>query len=272
MQEETSKFSIINTLLHKNNNKETQYNIILSIFLEIGYENKISKRNLEKQYALSYSLKDINLIELLHTKLSNLSSNEEIKKCFIENVNLLPGDLQRNIRSFYDMYKKYGLKKEGTGQNIKYYWQYITDEEYNKLLGIKLIHRNIFRTDNDRKKFIDEKDRKCEICGSKERLAIDHWRAFSVYKIDSENIAVLLCEKCNNIHHNYDASKIIKHNKDNIKYIKKWIIIEKRIRELGYMPNKEDIELQNNIIDEVNIYLITNGISSFTELMDMKII
>ena len=72
------------------------------------------------------------------------------------------------------------------------------------------------------------------------RLVVDHWRAHSIYNIDSENIAVLLCEKCNNIHHNKDASQIALKYKSDMRIVTNWRNKELEIRSKGYMPNNAD--------------------------------
>jgi hypothetical protein len=147
----------------------------------------------------------------------------------------------------------------------------MSNDEYNHIKGIVIPDRNIFKDNVTKQAFLDAHNNQCEICEGKTRLAVDHWRAYSVYGIDSEKIAVLLCETCNNIHHNYDASRIIKKHKHNIQFIKNWIKIETRIRENGFMPNSTDAVDQNKAIDQVNFEFVAATGSPFQELLDMKI-
>ena len=116
------------------------------------------------------------------------------------------------------------------------------------------------KTDSEIDTFFKEKKNKCEMCGTCKtdneilRMAIDHWRAYSTYNIDDPKIAVLLCEKCNNIHHNYDASKIALKYKYNILIVKNWIKKENEIRNNGYMPNEDDIKTQRQNIQSLTDY------------------
>lgn len=86
-------------------------------------------------------------------------------------------------------------------------------------------------------------------------MAIDHWRAHSTYNIDDPDIAVLLCERCNNIHSNRDASNIMKHYISDIDIIDNWIKKELDIRSKGFKPNSEDENEQHtNIKHVINKY------------------
>jgi hypothetical protein len=231
----------------------------------------------------------------------------------------LPGDLQRQVRTFYDKFNKYGLQRieldkkvkeksiplskeqlqlllaakglstvgkkqelvqrlkadgnqakaeneendqnveddeedEEKQENVTYIWRPISEDEYNWINGQPKVPRNIFATEADRDAFLNKYDKKCEICGDTNRLAVDHWRAHSVYGIDTSDIAVLLCETCNNIHHNVDASKIMIKKQSDLKCVKNWINIEKRVREKGFMPNPADQLAQNQHIQQVLDY------------------
>lgn len=222
--------------------KDTQIYILAQIFTE--NQNKvITKREIEKQLALRWSLRDID-------DDAKLTKDEIISKA--RNV---PGDIQRNLRLFYNKFSKYGLekieKKKSSNKELSYIWKPINMDKVENIIHPEA--RNIFKNNSDINKFLDSKNHTCEICGACKsdnntlRLAIDHWRAYSIYNIDNPNIAVLLCEKCNNIHHNHDASKIIVKYKENISIIKKWVKKEKEIRSTGYMPNDNDIEIQKKI-------------------------
>lgn len=252
-------FDIIK-FLESNTTSKTDKSL-LNIFKKIGYQITIPKRTLEKKHGLYISFSHIQYP-------ITISSFDELE----ELADNLPGDLQRDIRTFYDKYNKYGLKKQGKNKNMKFYWENISLENYLVIIGETIPDRNIFKRQSDKMQFMISKNSQCEICGDTTRLAIDHWRAYSKYNIDSTEIAVLLCEKCNNIHHNYDASKLIVHYKDNVRYINNWMNIEKRIREKGYLPNEEDIITQNKNIKLVFNYLKDDIMGvEFKELLEMKI-
>lgn len=227
--DENEKYSLI-----KNTKKGTQKRTIAEIF-----DNRkgiwIPKREIEKIFGLKTALKDVDL--------STINNMDDLLK----QAKKLPGDVQRQIRTFYYKFCKYGLKREGNGKKLKYKWEPVNKYED----FVKDCPRDLFKTKRDRYKFCESKKFKCEVCGNGgdgERMAIDHWRAHSIYKIDDKKIAVHLCEKCNNIHHNHDAVKIAKKNYDNQKIIKKWINIELRIRKNGYLPNDNDKKQQLSCI------------------------
>jgi hypothetical protein len=251
-------FNIISTLYNASR-AGTQDQIILNIFKKREYGTKIAKRLIEKEFGLTLALQNVDI--------ANITCLEDI----LAQAENLPGDLQRQLRTFHDKYHKYGLDREGTGDNIRYFWNDISRDEYDYNRGVVVAARNIFKDNTTKQAFIDAHNNQCEICEGKTRLAVDHWRAHSVYGVDSPQIAVLLCETCNNIHHNYDASRIIKKHKHNIQYIKNWIKIEKRIRDNGFMPTNSDADDQNKAIDQVNFEFAANTGAPFQELLDMKI-
>lgn len=251
-------FDIIK-VLESNTTSKTDKSL-LSIFNKNGYEKTIPKRTLEKKHGLYISFSHIQYP-------ITICSFDELE----ELADNLPGDLQRDIRTFYDKYNKYGLKKQGKNKNMKYYWENISLENYLVIIGETIPDRNIFKRQSDKMQFMISKNSQCEICEDTEMLCVDHWRAYSVYKIDSPNIAVLLCGKCNNIHHNLDASKLIKNYKDNLSRIKNWINIEKKIRKKGYLPNESDIISQNTNIQFVFNHLKNIMGFEFKELLEMKI-
>ena len=224
----------------------TQLRTIAVIF-ENNISNPISKRDIEKEYTA----------RTMATKITfpvTFTSMEEL----VATLDYAPGDVQRQLRTFHDKFKRYGLVREGEGETIKYIWTPKKKSDLDTIIRPAL--RNIFKSDLERDAFVQSKEDKCELCGissKEERLAVDHWRAHSVYNVDEQGIAVLLCETCNNIHHNYDASKCIVNNKNNIKYIKNWIKVEKRVREMGYLPNEEDLKTQGENIQTVIEYYET---------------
>ena len=257
----TTAFSVIDRLSAETR-KDTQNSILLDIFKRHGYDVPIPKRQLEKELGFAIAFKGAQFGEGIVIR--NL---QDIMALATE----LPGDLQRSLRTFHDKFVSYGLERDGEGENIRYQWRSITEEYFNWNRGVPRVPRNIFATDAERDAFVEQRNRKCEVCGFNTRLAVDHWRAHSVYRIDTPNIAVLLCEVCNNIHHNFDASKILAKKKQDTQCVKNWISIEKRIRDAGYLPNEDDISTQNQIIDEVVDYYQTTLGYSFADLDLMKL-
>ena len=254
--------SILKTLL-----RDTQPKILLEIFLNKPFGTHISKRDLETEFSIRVMYPKS---EELGKLLTNSSSHEERISVLFNYATHIPGDVQRTLRTFSDTYQDYGLKKSGDGATLSYYWENITHEQFKRLRGEVLVPRNIFKTTKDNDDFKKKKNNKCEICESSKRVAVDHWRAYSTYKIDNESIAVLLCEDCNNIHHNFDASKLLKHKMRDCLCINNWIAIETRIREAGYVPNEEDKKTQINMINEVHEFWLANKIQINEKLLAMK--
>lgn len=243
MADDNKKFNLL-----ENCKKKTQKYILAEIFTK-NQEKWITKREVEKQMVLNWCLREIDD----NTK---LTKNE-----IIDSATYVPGDIQRDLRLFFEKFEKYGMEKKekdkSSNTELSYKWTPISMHRLKTLVHPEA--RNIFKTDADINKFLTSKKHKCEMCGACKsdnqtlRLAVDHWRAHSKYNIDNSDIAVLLCEQCNNIHHNYDASKIAVKYKDNISIVKNWVKKEKDIRSYGFMPNKDDIEIQRinkQIIDE----------------------
>ena len=225
------KYSLI-----ENTKSNSQLRLIAEFF-EKNIGKDISKRELEKLYGLKVSCSTIDF--------RNINSIDDLIKASKN----LPGDLQRNIRTFYDKFEKYGLTKKGKGKTLKYSWNPVNaNEDF-----VKKCPRNLFKNIEERFDFCQSKNNKCELCEkSCDRMAIDHWRAHSVYKIDNIDIAVLLCEQCNNIHHNFDAVKVAKKHNRDINIIKNWVKIESRIQTAGYEPNENDKKEQLKTIQYIN--------------------
>lgn len=222
----------------------TQSRLIAEIFNNQPHVG-ISKREVERQFAIRHMSKNIKYPIVINCIQDLLD--------ILENA---PGDLQRTLRTFFEKFSKYGLHKQGDGDDIVYTFNPIPKSECEAIVRPAL--RNIFKNKLERDGFIQSKGGKCQLCLSTERLAIDHWRAHSVYNIDDPKIAILLCEKCNNTHHNFDASHCIKKNKDLLSYLRNWIKIEKEIRGCGFQPNEVDLNTQRESMVYVNNYYCQN--------------
>lgn len=224
----------------------TQLRLIAEIFNNQPHV-PIPKREVERQFAIRYMISN------------NKRPYPIVVNCLQDLLDILgnaPGDLQRQLRTFFEKFSKYGLHKQGDGDDIVYTFNPIPKSECEAIVRPAL--RNIFKNKLERDGFIQSKGGKCQLCGSTERLAIDHWRAHSVYNIDDPKIAILLCEKCNNTHHNFDASHCIKKNKDLMSYLRNWIKIEKEIRGYGFQPNEVDLNTQRESMVYVNNHYCQN--------------
>ena len=240
MTEESDKYNLDKEIRHG-----TQKYYIMKILEECQGEY-ISKRELEREFSFRWAFREINDDEKL-TKFE-----------FIKKACNIPGDVQKRIRDTYKEMKKYGMECIGDRETLKYRWNPIKREQLEDI--IHPCARNLLKTDKEIKDFYKLKKNKCEMCGASKtdeqtrRMAIDHFRAHSKYNIDNKCIGVLLCEKCNNIHHNYDACKIALTYKDNLKIVKNWVKKEKEMRDKGFLPNEEDLALQKKVISEIIEY------------------
>ena len=226
----------------------SQNHIIATIF-EKNPDTPLGKRYIEREYALQFAFKDVT-----DEQIASISS----KKDLFAIASDIPGDVQRVLRNFFDKYNRYGIVRNGERGSLTYIY---TPKTVAEMEPDMRVNRNIFRNEDDKKKFIKIRKNACEVCGKHAtRMAIDHWRAHSVYNIDDVKIAVLLCEKCNNIHHNRDASHLISTYSNDITVVKNWIKIEKRIRENGFHPNENDKEDQKMNIQAVKETWQSDGI------------
>lgn len=237
------KFNLIDEI-----REGTQDYTIAEIFTE-NRNKPISKGNLETLFALRWAFRGVSPEKKCTIK-------EVINAAqYIPGVQYIPGDVQRIVRLFYNKFNKYGLEKieksESSDGEIYYKWNPIDVDELKDIIHPEA--RNIFKTESEIETFYNSKEYKCEMCGKCKRdcktlrMAVDHWRAHSTYNIDSPKIAVLMCEKCNNIHHNFDASKIAKKHKDNLQIVKNWVKKEKEIRSAGFPPNEDDLKTQLDV-------------------------
>jgi len=227
----------------------SQNHIIATIF-EKNPNTPLGKRYIEREYALQVAFKDVT-----DEQIASISSKRDL----LAIANDIPGDVQRVLRCFFDNYKQYGIVRNGERADTTYTYTPTTIAHMEPNMRV---NRNIFRNEDDKQEFIRSRKNACEVCGKHAtRMAIDHWRAHSVYNIDDVKIAVLLCEKCNNIHHNRDASHLISTYSNDNTVVKNWIKIEKRICENGFHPNETDKEDQKMNIQAVKEKWQSDGIT-----------
>ena len=177
--------------------KPTQIQLIKDIIL--NNPNKVlSKRRIEKVYSLTWATKN-----LTDNDIERISTKEEL----IEICDNIPGDVQRQLRTAYDDLKTKGYYIRKVNKD-----EYLYEPEKNtNVVHIKDV-RNIFSESNEKKVFIESHNSKCEICDSEHSFDnpfnIDHWRPHAVYNTSAKENAVLLCQNCNQLHHDL---KILSH-------------------------------------------------------------
>lgn len=230
--------------------RDGSQNYIIATIFEKNPNTPLGKRYIEREYALRVAFKDVT-----DEQIASISSKRDL----LAIANDIPGDVQRVLRCFFDNYKQYGIVRNGERATTTYTY---TPKTIAEMEPDMRVNRNIFRNDNDKNEFIKSRKNACEVCGKHSAsMAIDHWRAHSVYNIDNVGIAVLLCGTCNNVHHNRDASHLISKYSNDITVVKNWIKIERRIRENGFRPNENDREDQKINIQAVKDQWRSNGMT-----------
>lgn len=216
---------------------------------------------------------------------NNLSSDlRELTKLDTMQVSyLIPGDVQRALRKFTDIYLESGMIKEYHWKDLKdnelyknEFYENLTDIE-KKNLGWKsntpfykydpeIIYIN---PDYEPRKFksdtienvTQKNDRKCECCKiltndniAEENPCGDHWRSWDRYRnirnITTEGNCVLLCQKCNNIKSNRSGIHLVRKERCTLEV---WQEIEDRITENGFPPNDEETSEIEEIRNQLDI-------------------
>jgi len=103
-QEQTTKYNLLEQC------RENSQRYIIATIFEENKGNWIKKREIETQYLLLWSLRDID---------DNIKLT---KKELIERATYVPGDLQRDLRLFHDKFSKYGLEKKKIEGELVYRW------------------------------------------------------------------------------------------------------------------------------------------------------
>lgn len=216
--------------IRNDHNEGTQQRIIANIFWEKPY-CEITSREVQTLYGLR------------HLEAQTGITNPTISEILAAGA-VLPGDLQRNMRSFYKAHKNHGLteKNNESKRNMTYIFK-------PKL--ISEITPEVKDCRNYSKKVSDELMKKhngcCEFCGIKKiRMAIDHWRPYDHTGVTDVRGAVLLCEQCNNIKSSRSAIHLV-HPKHYPQWYSRYVAIEKRITEAGFPPSNEE-QKENNCV------------------------
>ena len=209
----------------------TQARIIAEIFWERQGE-EISSRELQTQYGLRYleaqtGIANPTILEILGTGA------------------ILPGDLQRQVRTFYKTHRNNGLieKNPESKRNMIYIFKpklisEITPQVRDTRCYSREVSDNLMRKHNGC----------CEFCHKRSlRMAIDHWRPYDNTGVTDPRGAVLLCEQCNNIKSSRSAIHLV-HPTHHPEWYSRYAAIEKRITDAGFPPSPlEQQEIQNTM-------------------------
>ena len=242
--------------------KITQISLIMEYILS-NPNRVLSKREIEKNYTLTWCMKD-----LTDEQIKCVSSKEELIK-ICGNV---PGDVQRQLRTAVKTLRKKGffINKHNESKN-----EYLYEPEKNTNIEAIVDHRDIFYDADEKEAFIKSHNSMCELCGSihsfDNPFNIDHWRPHAVYNTSAKENAVLLCQNCNQLHHDHDGIVLIR-KLDSIcgaERIMNWIRIETRIRQFGLHANDNHIKDQEIVINklykdlnerDINIFNLYKGL------------
>ena len=210
--------------IRKDHKEGSQGRIIADIFWERQGE-EITSRELQTQYGLRHLEKQTGVAH---------PTNSEIVAAHA----VLPGDLQRQVRTFWKQHGNiHGLieKNSENKRNMTYIFKpklisEITPEVKDCRCYSKAVSDNLMKKYKGR----------CEFCNKKSlRMAIDHWRPYDNTGITDARGAVLLCETCNNIKSSRSAIHLVdpKHHPE---WYSRYATIEKRVTDAGFPPSKKE--------------------------------
>ncbi len=213
----------------RNKHKEgTQGRIIADIFWERQGE-EITSRQLQTQYGLRWLA--------MQTGVANPTISEILAADAI-----LPGDLQRQVRTFWKTHENHGLteKDPENKRNMTYIFNpKLISEITPEVKDCRCYSKEV--SDN----LMEKHKGCCEFCSEKSlRMAIDHWRPYDNTGVTDARGAVLLCERCNNIKSSRSAIHLVTPNKHYPQWFSRSAAIEKRVTDAGFPPsNKEQKEI-----------------------------
>ncbi|SVE04226.1 uncharacterized protein METZ01_LOCUS457080, partial [marine metagenome] len=153
-------------------NKKTQVHIIADIF-EKNPNQEIPSTDLNNEYSLRHLLN-----QCIKKGMDDNSINEFNKIINFITINKisLPGDVQRQPRTFLSTHKNHGLERFKNKNKVFFKYTPILlnnikdDEMAARTFSNKLMLENCDKCDN-----------KCEMCMTEDKLYGDHWRPHSVY-------------------------------------------------------------------------------------------
>jgi hypothetical protein len=204
---------------------------------------KVFERNPNKEMTGQY----VNTwYSLLHMRTQYLSKHPNVPnptvKDLLENVDDVkaPGDVQRQLRTFYEKHQQHGIKQRKIKRSPIYKYDPTIMHGNMKYpprcFSIKIKEALKSKTHN-----------KCEICGDMGEVA-DHWRPWSKNKdnpnITTEGNAVWLCEKCNLIKKDHPSIRLVERKRCTYS---KWTEINNRITKNGFPANDEETRIVNEI-------------------------
>lgn len=135
----------------------TQYRYIAEIFSSnIG--QSVSSREVNTAWTFNYCFSQTNK-PFNKEDWKNISSyddiNNALQKTFLDNDVSLPGDIQRQLRTFNDKFGDYGLLCDQRGKTPIYTWEPKSMEELDKI--VPPAARNIFKTKKESDAFVNKK-------------------------------------------------------------------------------------------------------------------
>jgi len=232
--------------LRKYHRPGTQLHSIATI-LEDRPNEWISASNINTMYALRWILKQLldkglstDIVELTTLNITDLDIS-------------LPGDVQRQLRSFHDAHGHHGVEQKFIGPSPYYKYDpsiiHSIDDAETRFMG-----------GNDIQEVRDRTNSVCECCGiptdddiPRIKACGDHWRSWSRYRhvpnISSVGNCVLLCQTCNIIKSNRSGIHLVRKNKCSLE---KWQEIEDRITANGFPPSDEESSAIESIRRELN--------------------
>ena len=151
----------------------------------------------------------------------------------------IPGDVQRQLRTFYDTHNKNGIsfRFTGKGKSKEYYFEPSAEV-------VTLTKPKRMFTDEVKDIVRERCSNKCECCGNTEyEMCSDHWRSYHHYyeeypNITTEGNCVWLCETCNIIKKDRSAIHLVRKGKCSMDVYE---TIEARITENGFPISEEEL-------------------------------
>lgn len=223
----------INKKIIEYHKKDTQMYFISKIF----EENKniwMSGQTVNKKYVINHFKLQCEKNNIIFNY-ENLYKNDEIK---------IPGDVQRQLRTFYEKHKIHGITQKTLKNRSKLY---IYDDKIKKI-DKKKPPRSF-------PKKLRKKNIKCIICNDNKDMCLDHWRPYNIYCYIYENIStigncVFLCEHCNLVKKNRSGAHLVR---KGICSYDKWLDIESKITKNGFPPIKQELKEQHQIFSKLNL-------------------
>lgn len=161
----------------------------------------------------------------------------------------VPGDVQRQLRTFYDKHSKNGLEFKYTGQGHSKVYCFNPDAEV-----VEVTKPPRMFDDAIKGAVIARTKNKCEVCdNTEERMCGDHWRAYNHYheeypNISTEGNCVWLCETCNIIKKDRSAIHLVRKGRCSME---RFQTIDDRITGNGFARNTHEQADINSVLQKM---------------------